>query len=121
MKLLKLNAKDAIRSGATTTSSSGSVMRRKTCQALPPSTRAASISSPGIDCSAPMETRKKYGKLSHRLTRSTETFAQCGSKSHGTLRWKRRFTTPNWSLSRPRQTSSDRKPGIAHGMTSVAR
>ena len=33
LKLLKLNANEAIRSGATATSSSGSVIRRNTCQA----------------------------------------------------------------------------------------
>ena len=60
-KLLKLNANEAISSGATTIRSSGSVMRRKICQ------RAAAVdagrldSSPGIDWSAPSETRKKYG------------------------------------------------------------
>ena len=83
LKLLKLNANDAISSGATATSSSGSVTLRNTCQAPPPSTRAASISSAGIDCSAPSETRKKYGNVSQTLTRITETFAQFESKSHG--------------------------------------
>jgi hypothetical protein len=59
LKLLKLKANDAIRSGVTTTSSRGSVILRKTCHAPAPSTRAASTSSPGIDCNAPSETRKK--------------------------------------------------------------
>ncbi len=58
-KLLKLKANDAIRSGATATSSNGSVTRRKICVRPPPSTFAASISSAGIDCSAPIATRKK--------------------------------------------------------------
>ena len=58
-KLLKLKAKDAIISGATTTSRSGSVTFRNTCHAVAPSTRAASVSSCGIDCRAPIETRKK--------------------------------------------------------------
>ena len=69
LKLLKLNANDAISSGATATSSSGSVTLRNTCHAPPPSTRAASVSSAGIDCSAPSETRKKYGNVSQTLTR----------------------------------------------------
>ena len=34
----------------------------------PPSTRAASVSSCGIDCSAPSETRKKYGVVIQTLT-----------------------------------------------------
>src|ERR687886_552715 len=71
LKLLKLNANEAIISGATATSSSGSVTRRKTAHAPPPSTRAASVSSAGIDCSAPSETRKKYGVVSQTLTRTT--------------------------------------------------
>ena len=59
LKLLKLKANDAIRSGATATSSSGSVTRRKIWNGPPPSTLAASTSSSGIDWSAPIETRKK--------------------------------------------------------------
>ena len=58
-KLLKLNANDAIISGATATRSSGSVTRRKTAHAPPPSTRAASVSSCGITVGRPSETRKK--------------------------------------------------------------
>ena len=54
-KLLKLKANDAIRSGATTMNSSGSVTFRNTCHGPPPSTRAASVSSVGIDWSAPSE------------------------------------------------------------------
>ena len=59
LKLLKLNANDAIRSGATATRSSGSVTFRNTWSAAAPSTRAASVSSPGIAWSAPVQTRKK--------------------------------------------------------------
>src|SRR5204863_1012367 len=121
LKLLKLNANDAIISGATATSSSGSVTRRNTAQAPPPSTRAASVSSAGIDCSAPSETRKKYGVVSHTLTSTTDTRAQFESKSHGTCTWKTRFTTPKSSFRRPPQTSSDRNPGIAYGVTSTER
>src|SRR5437588_8412943 len=92
LKLLKLNAKDATISGATATSSSGSVTRRKICHGPPPSTRAASVSSSGIDCKAPSETRKKYGVVSQTLTSTTATRGQVmnGSqekmwlpKSHG--------------------------------------
>src|ERR687888_1669830 len=79
LKLLKLNANDAIRSGRTATSRSGSVTRRKIDQAPPPSTFAASVSSAGIDCSAPSETRKKYGVVSQTLTRTTDTLAQFAS------------------------------------------
>ena len=120
-KLLKLNANDVISSGPTATSSSGSVTRRKSWNGPPPSTRAASVSSSGIDCSAPIETTKKNGTVSQVLTRMQETRAQFASKSHGTLRWKIRLTTPNWSLSRPPQTSSERKPGIAQGMMRIER
>ena len=56
---------------------------RKTCHGPPPSTRAASFSSVGIDWSAPSEIRKKYGEVSQTLTRITETFAQLESNSHG--------------------------------------
>src|SRR5207245_11233703 len=55
LKLLKLNANEAITNGPTATSSSGSVTRRKTWNGPPPSTRAASVSSSGIDCSAPID------------------------------------------------------------------
>src|SRR3954452_24944831 len=115
LKLLKLNANDAISKGETATRSSGRVTRRNRCQGPPPSTVAASISSAGIDWSAPIETRKKYGTVSHTLTRMHDTFAQLPSNSHGTLRPKRRLTTPNWSFSRPAQTSRERKLGIANG------
>ena len=76
LKLLKLNANDAIISGATATSSSGSVTFRKTCHARCRRRRAPPrYSSAGIDCSAPSETRKKYGNVSQTLTRITETRA----------------------------------------------
>src|SRR6266849_1115152 len=123
-KLLKLNANDAIISGATATSSNGSVTLRNDAHALAPSTRAASISSDGIDCSAPSETRKKYGTVSHVLTTITETFAQLGSNSHGTCRptWPSNLLiTPKSSFISPRQTSSERKPGIAYGRISADR
>src|SRR6266540_4455912 len=122
LKLLKLNANDAIIRGATAISRSGSVTFLYSCQAPAPSTFAASVSSLGIDCSAPSETRKKYGKVSQRLTRMTDTFAQLGSKSHGMCAWRMpRLTTPKSSLSRPCQTSNDRNPGTAYGITSSDR
>src|SRR5215211_6205191 len=58
LKLLKLNANDAISNGPVATSKSGSVILRKTCHAPAPSTRAASTSSPGIDCNAPRQTEE---------------------------------------------------------------
>src|SRR6266550_3864797 len=120
LKLLKLKAKDAISKGATTTSRSGSVTRRKTCQRPPPSTRAASVSSLGIDWSAPIETRKKYGKVSHVLTRMIDVRAhQALPKSHGTCTWRMWLTTPKSSFSRPAQTSSASPPGIAYGTTRI--
>src|SRR5512141_1096175 len=116
LKLLKLKANDAISSGDVATRTSGNVTRRKICVGPPPSTSAASFSSSGIDCSAPIETRKKYGTLIQKLTRMTATFAQLASKSHGMLMWKRRLTTPKSSFSSPCQTRSERKLGTAHGI-----
>ena len=78
LKLLKLKANDAIRSGAVAMSSSGSVILRKIWNGPPPSTLAASTSSFGIDWSAPRQTRKKYGTVSQVLTRITENFAHVG-------------------------------------------
>src|SRR5262245_28144564 len=121
LKLLKLNANDAIINGATATSSSGSVTLRNTCHAPPPSTCAASVSSFGIDCNAPSDTRKKYGTVSHMLTKITEKRAHQGSNRNGMFVWKIRLTTPKSSLSRPCQTSSDRKAGIAYGTTRITR
>src|SRR4051795_13307282 len=111
LKLLKLNAKEAIISGATATSSSGSVTRRKIAQPPPPSTFAASVSSEGIDWSAPSETRKKYGVVSQIETRITERRAQFGSNSQGTLRCSSLLTTPKSSFSRPPHTRIERNPG----------
>ena len=85
LKLLKLKANEAIRSGASAISRSGRVTRRKTWKVLAPSTRAASCSSYGIDWSAPSETRNMYGTRQPGVTMITETFAQNGSKSHGTF------------------------------------
>ncbi len=57
--------------------------RRKICHALPPSTRAASVSSLGIDWSEPIETRKKYGVVSQTLTRMNAMRGQLMKVSHG--------------------------------------
>src|SRR6266571_5281094 len=86
LKLLKLKANDATIKGATATSNNGKVTFRKTCQAPPPSTRAASYNSAGIDCSAPIETRKKYGNVNQMLTRITDTRAQFLSNNQGCAR-----------------------------------
>src|SRR6476659_6174764 len=119
VKLLKVNANDAIISGATAISNSGSVTFLKSCQAPAPSTFAASVSAPGIDCSAPSETRKKYGKVSQTLTTMTDTFAHVGSNSQGMCAWRMpRLITPKSSLSKPCQTSNDRNEGTAYGSTS---
>ena len=95
LKLLKLNANDAIISGAVEMSSSGSVIRRKTCQPPAPSTFAASTSSPGIDCSAPRLTRKKYGNVSQTLTRMTENRAHQGLNNQSMFPGNILFTIPN--------------------------
>src|SRR3954466_15301148 len=116
LKLLKLNANDAIISGVTLISSSGNETFRKTCHAPPPSTRAASISPDGIDWSAPRQTRKKYGTVSQTLTRMTETRAHHGLKSHGMLVWNTWLMTPKSSFNKPCQTSSARNAGTAYGI-----
>src|SRR5437879_6184950 len=122
LKLLKLNANDAISKGATTTSRSGIVTRRNTWRRLAPSTRAASISSVGIDWSAPIETRKKYGNVSHVLTRMIETRAHHAlPKSHGTWTWRMWLTTPKSSFRSPAHTSRASAPGIAYGTTRIDR
>src|SRR3954454_3507932 len=113
LKVLKLNANDAIIRGVTATSSSGNETLRKTGHAAPPSTRAASVSSAGIDCSAPRQTRKKYGTVSQTLTKMTETRAHHGSNSQGMLVWNTLLTTPKSSFSSPCQTSSARNAGTA--------
>ena len=114
LKLLKLNANDAIISGATATSSSGSVTWRKTCHAPPPSTRAASVSSLGIDCSAPSETRKKYGKREPDAHEDHGDARPPGAAEQpGDVRVQEWLTTPKSSFSRPCQTSSDRNAGTA--------
>ena len=61
LKLLKLNANEAISSGATAISSSGKTTARKAWYGLAPSTAAASVMSCGIDWSAPRQTRNMYG------------------------------------------------------------
>src|SRR3954451_5131976 len=121
LKLLKLNANDAIISGATAIRSSGSVTLRKTCQPRAPSTVAASVSSAGIDWSAPIETRKKYGNVSQMLTRITEKRAHHGSNSQGIDVWNVLLMIPKSSFRSPFKTSSDRKPGIAYGIISDVR
>src|SRR6478752_3075947 len=107
-KLLKLNAHEAIISGATATRSSGSVTRRKIDQPPPPSTFAASVSSVGIDWSAPIETRKKYGVVSQTLAAAKEARGQFASDKQGIGTFHRLFTTPKSSFRRPAQTSSER-------------
>src|SRR5688572_27641814 len=123
LKLLKLNAKLEISSGATETSSSGSFTRRNTAQGLAPSTVAASVSSSGMDCSAPVQMRNMYGNPSHRFTSSTLTFASHGSVSHGMSAPKKStwLTNPKSWLSSPDHTSAERNPGNAYGSTMITR
>ena len=61
LKLLKLNANDEMSSGDSATSSSGRVTRRNRAHGDAPSIAAASPSSFGIACSAPVATRNMYG------------------------------------------------------------
>ena len=59
VKLLKLKANEAISSGATEIISSGRTTVRKACKPLAPSTNAASLRSPGMAVSAPVQTSRK--------------------------------------------------------------
>src|SRR3954466_10360385 len=113
LKLLKLKANEAIINGARVVRESGKVTLRTPGQPPPPSTWAASTSSAGIDCSAPRQTRKKYGTVSQTLTKMTETRAHHGSNSQGMLVWNTLLTTPKSSLSSPCQTRSARNAGTA--------
>ncbi len=56
-KLLKLKANEARSSGPTATSMSGMMIERTVRHAVAPSILAASLTSPGIDWSAPVQTR----------------------------------------------------------------
>ena len=56
VKLLKLKANEASSSGPTATSSSGMMIERIIRNPVAPSMLAASLTSPGIDCSAPVQT-----------------------------------------------------------------
>jgi len=108
-------------------------VRREFAVTRPPSasTRAASVSSSGIDCSAPSETRKKYGVVSQTLTITTAIRGQVTNESHektgppnsqGTCVCRiELLTTPKSSLRRPPHTRSERKPGIAYGITRIER
>ena len=60
LKLLKLKANEVIKSGATETSSSGSLMSLSCCHAEAPSILADSIRSLGIDCRAPVVIKNMY-------------------------------------------------------------
>src|SRR5215207_6764539 len=117
LKLLKLNANDAMSNGATVTSSSGSLMSRNTAHGFAPSTVAASWMSSGIDWSAPMQTRNMYGNPSQRFTMSTDTLAMSGSVSQGTSAPPRStwLMNPKLSFIMPAQTSAPRNDGIAYG------
>src|ERR1044071_9271359 len=115
LKLLKLNANEAISSGATETSSNGSVISRQIRNGDAPSIRADSISSFGIACSAPVQIRNMYGKPSHRLTSTTDSLASQGSVSHGIEAPPKNvpLMKPKSVLSMPDQSSADMNAGKA--------
>src|SRR3990170_4692508 len=108
---LKLNAKDAIRSGAVTTRSKGRVTRRKTWNGPPPSTRAASVSSSGTAWSAAVQTRNQYGNPIQTLTRTHDTLAHVGSNSQGMFAPRVWLMTQNSSFRSPAHTRTERKAG----------
>src|SRR5690625_7122238 len=88
LKLLKLNANEAISSGATEIISSGSVIERNIRHTRAPSSFAASYMSAEIACSAPVVMRNMYGKPSQRFTpitlnrRSEEHTSELQSRGH---------------------------------------
>ena len=89
----------------------------------PPSTVAASVSSSGIDCSAPVQIRNMYGKPSHRFTINTLAFASHGSVSQGIaappkMTW---LMKPKSWLNRPSHTRPDRNAGNAYGRIMISR
>src|SRR6266545_2709700 len=106
LKLLKLNANEAISSGVSATSSSGRVTRRKLCQAEAPSIDAASVRSRGIACRAPVATRNMYGYPSQSWTRITAKRAVHGCPSQSTDNPKSRLISPKSALNMSRHTSS---------------
>src|SRR5690606_19332087 len=115
--LLKLNANEAISSGATDTSSSGSVISRQIRNEDAPSIRADSISSAGIACNAPVQIRNMYGKPSQRFTSTTDSLASHGSVSHGIDAPPKKvwLTKPKSVFSIPDQSSADMNAGNAYG------
>ena len=60
----------------------GRVTLRNRRHAPAPSMMAASVSSAGMACRAPVLTRNMYGNPSHRLTPRTASFARFPSDSH---------------------------------------
>src|SRR5688500_3193189 len=108
-KLLKLKAKEPIRSGAIDTSSKGNVSERNWVQRLAPSMSAASYISVGMAWSAPRQRSIMYGNPSHVFTNSIPALAHVPSENQGGEKPIRsRSMVLNWpyaGLRRPVQIS----------------
>src|SRR5690625_2846168 len=123
LKLLKLNAKEAISSGATEIISSGRVIERNIRHTRAPSMRAASYISVEMACRAPVVIRNMYGNPSHRFTPITLRRASHGSVSQGMSAPPSRtwLMKPNLRFNKPAHTSPERNPGKAYGRISRER
>src|SRR4051812_7904879 len=104
LNMLNVHTTERITAGTSAGLSAGSVMLVNCCQRDAPSTRAASYSSPGMDCNAPSETTIMNGKESHPLVASAVRKDVPGEANHDTgcppkscITW---FTTPNcwWNI-----------------------
>ena len=94
---------------------------RNALSPVAPSTNAASFRSVGMLCSAPVHTRKKYGKPSHRLTSSTENRAHHGSPSQLMLVFRISLRMPKSVFIIPCQTRMVMNVGSAYGRISSTR
>src|SRR3954469_821019 len=98
LNMLNVHTTERITAGTSAGRSAGRVMLVNCCQREAPSTRAASYSSPGMDCSAPSETTIMNGKESHPLVASAVTKDDPGEANQETgwppSIWITWFTTP---------------------------
>ena len=122
LKRLKLNANEAMRSGADATRRSGKVTLRNTCQPA----RAVDAGrlrelARGSPAELRCQTRKKYGKPSQKLTSRHDTLAHVGREPRDLGR-ERPVDQAEVVVqqARPRRAPT-RNAGIAYGMISSER
>src|SRR5690349_16706602 len=84
LNMLNVHTTERITAGTSAGLSAGSVMLMNCCQREAPSTRAASYSSPGMDCNAPKDTTIMNGKLSQPLVASAVTNDDPGEANQDT-------------------------------------